>query len=117
MQGPAHLVIVFVDILVELVQGHSGTKVSRVVLGKTERAESDEGCLGPRERLWVKGAWETEAGTGTMWGSRAPLQTGMPGQARPAGDKGASLVERSQVCGFNRVWGYTGALPLCPLRL
>lgn len=108
VRGAAHLVIVFVDILVELVQGHSCPKVSRVVLGKTERAESDEGCLGPRERLGVKGTWETEAGTGTVWGSRAPLQTGIPGQARPAGDKGASLVERSQVCSFSRVCGCTG---------
>lgn len=44
-RGSAHLVIVFVDILVELVQGHSCPKVSRVVLGETENAESDEGCL------------------------------------------------------------------------
>lgn len=108
VRGAAHLVIVFVDILVELVQGHSCPKVSRVVLGKTERAKNDEGCLGPRERLGVKGTWETEAGTGTVWGSRAPLQTGIPGQARPAGDKGASLVERSQVCSFSRVCGCTG---------
>lgn len=44
-------------------------------------------------------------------GKQGPLQTGIPGQAHPAGDKGASLVERSQLCSFNRAWGCTGASP------
>lgn len=35
----AHLVIVFVDILVEFMQGHSCPKVSRVVLGRREVRE------------------------------------------------------------------------------
>lgn len=66
------------------------------------------------------GAWEAEKGTGPAAGSRAPLRTGVSGQACSAGHRvgqRASWVERPHVCRFRRVWGSARDLPLSPLGL
>lgn len=85
--GSAHLVIVFVDILVEFMQGHSCPKVSRVVLGRTERGERNEGCRQPPEEAQDLGKVEEgEGGLGDGVKDGPPYRSGVTGQACSARD-------------------------------
>lgn len=53
--GFAHLVIVLVDVLVELVEGHSCPKVPRVVLGRRQEMRDEGGSRAPQGTRQQKG--------------------------------------------------------------
>lgn len=119
--GSTHLVIVFVDILVEFMQGHSCPKVSRVVLGRTERGERNEGCRHPPEEAQDLGKVEAgEGGLGDGGKDGPPYRSGVTGQACSArggsGPKGL-LVKTPQVGSFSRVWEFHQGPASLPLEV
>lgn len=118
-QGATHLVIVFVDVLVEFVQGHACPQVPRVVLGNTESGAGVRGAAAHQGKHRTQGGAGGGGGAGgrgggargrPCGGSRAPAQTGVPAQLGTGGRGQRASLETPRLL-FPQGLGSAGALP------